>query len=235
MNIFDIVILAILAVSIISGMVKGFLASGLAIAGFLVAWIGAMQLYPLLSHAVQSNTGLMSMLNYYLDPASLFPKASIGDMLVTNISKSQLGQLIAQMQLPEVIVNAFRDNVLSRAFSSLRLDTLAEYLGQTICGGAINVLSFLLMFIVSYVVMLLVVNLLNHVFRFPQLKHMDSLLGGLFGLVRGVVVALLVFAIVPLILSMIPMQAVQEVVDGSKLYGIFAANHILERLMQAAF
>ncbi|MBQ4085742.1 MAG: CvpA family protein, partial [Clostridia bacterium] len=55
MNIFDIIILAILGVSVISGMYKGFLASGLAIIGFVAAWIGAMRFYPQLSAAIQSN------------------------------------------------------------------------------------------------------------------------------------------------------------------------------------
>ena len=235
MNIFDVIILAILGVSLISGMYKGFLASSLAIVGFIAAWIGAMHFYPQLSAAVQSNEAVMNMLRYYLDAASFFPNAAVGERLVSAISQTELAQTVASLELPSLLTQAFQSNVLSQAFSSLQLSTLTDYLSQTICGAAINVLSFLVMFVVSYVVVLLVVNLLNHVFRFPVLRHLDWLLGGLFGLVRGAVIAALIFSMVPLAMSMVPLEIAEELVNGSTLYGLFSQNNILASLIESVF
>ncbi len=235
MNIFDIIILAILGVSLISGMYKGFLASGLAIVGFVAAWIGAMNFYPQLSAAVQSNETVMGMLQYYLAPNELFSSSAIAEKLVSAVSQSELMQAVSQMQLPTIITDEFVRNVASEAFARLDLTTLAEYLGQTICGAAINVLSFLVMFGVSYAVVLLIVNLLNHVFRFPVLRHMDWLLGGAFGLVRGAVVAMLIFSMVPLVMSAIPLEIAEELIGGSKLYSLFSENNILEKLVESVF
>lgn len=235
MNILDIIILSILGISLISGMYKGFLASGLTILGFVAAWMGAMHFTPQLSQAVQQNQTVMSMLNYYLAPSEFFASGELAGRLVESVSQSELVQAVEGMKLPGLLVESFMRNVAEQAFSALKLQTLSEYLGQTICGAAINVLSFLVMFAVSYVVALFAVNLLNHVFRFPVLRHLDWLLGGAFGLVRGAVVALLLFSVAPLVLSMIELPVVQEMVDGSRLYGLFAKSNVIERLIRSAF
>ncbi|MEG1814015.1 MAG: CvpA family protein, partial [Clostridia bacterium] len=65
-NIVDVVILVVLGISLISGMYKGFLSSGLTTVGFVAAFFGAQTLYPQLSAAVQSNASLMNVLTYYL-------------------------------------------------------------------------------------------------------------------------------------------------------------------------
>ena len=235
LNIIDIIILAILGISLVSGMYKGFLASGLAVIGFVAAWFGAMHFYPQLSAALQANTSLMGIFRYYLDANAFFGSGGIAEKAVSAISQTELAQAAASLKLPAVIVNAFQENVASGAFSRLGLNTLGEYLGQTISGAALNVLSFLVMFIVSYVVVLLVVNLLNHVFRFPVLRHMDWLLGGLFGLARGVVVVMLVFSLVPLINSVVPMEIADELLGGSVLYDWFNRADILSKLTQSVF
>ena len=51
---------------------------------------------------------------------------------------------------------------------------------------------FLLCFIALYVLSCLVVNLLDHVISFPLVRGFDWLLGGLFGLARGLVIVVLV-------------------------------------------
>lgn len=235
MNIFDVIILAILGVSLISGMYKGFLASGLTIIGFIAAWVGAMHFYPQLSAAVQSNSELMGMLHYYLDAGALFETGAMGEKLVGAISQTELAQAAASLKLPAIITDAFQQNVLAQSFAALDMATLADYLGQTICGAAINVLSFLIMFVVSYMVSLLLVNLLNHVFRFPILRHLDWLLGGAFGLVRGAVIAALVFSLVPMAVSMLPLEVTEELVNNSFFYDFFSKNNILASLVESVF
>ena len=49
MNVIDIVILAIFGICLVSGMYKGFIASGLTVLGFIVAWFAAKATYGALS------------------------------------------------------------------------------------------------------------------------------------------------------------------------------------------
>ena len=61
MNIVDIIILAILALSMVSGMYKGFITSTLALVGFVGAWIGSMATYQYLVAAIRGNETLLTV------------------------------------------------------------------------------------------------------------------------------------------------------------------------------
>jgi uncharacterized membrane protein required for colicin V production len=240
-NMVDVILYAILALSVISGMYKGFITSGLAMVGFGAAWFGALNLFPKVADLALSNKAFMSMLSYYLDPSSLFKTASLASTPVaqavstTGTGSSLLNQALQELNLPSVIESAFKNNVSNQLFANLNLSTLADYLGQTIWVAAINVLAFLLIFAVCYLVVLLVVNLLNNVFRFPLLKHLDWLFGGAFGLARGVFVVMLLLGVAPLILSMLPFKEVQTLLDASTLARQLPSNFAISTIISMAF
>lgn len=235
-NIMDFIICGILALSMISGMYKGFIASGLAAVGFVAAWFGALNLFPQLATAVQSNSSLMSVLSYYLDASSLFKTRAIAEAGVEGaVQSGVLTQALEELQLPTAIETAFQNNVSNQLFANLNLNTFAEYLNQTIWGAAINILAFLVMFAISYVVVLLIVNLLNNMIHFPLLKHFDWLLGGVFGLARGVVVVMLLLAVTPLVLSLVPLDIVQSLLNESALAAYFPQNFAIPNVIAMAF
>ena len=237
LNIVDYLILAILGLSLVAGMYKGFLASGLTTAGFVAAFFGAQALYPQLSSAVQSNASLMNVLTYYLDATSMFKTANLAERAVAGATQNgALAQAVAELgNLPDVIVTAFQSNVDKQAFVSMGFDTLADYLNQTILAAAINVICFLILFVVAYVLVLLIVGLLNNVFHFPLLKHLDWLLGGAFGLVRGVVVVSLVLAVVPLVTSVVNVKVIGETIEASALMRYFPSDFAIADIIVKAF
>ena len=239
-NIVDVILYAILALSVISGMYKGFITSGLAMVGFGAAWYGALNLFPWLAQLALKNEALMGMLGYYLDPSSLFKTASLALTPVTTLAGDTgsplLNQALQELNLPQVIESAFKTNVGNQLFKDIpNVSTVADYLGHTIWVSAINVLAFILIFVVCYVVVLLVVNLLNNVFRFPLLKHLDWLLGGLFGLARGVIVVMLLLDVAPLILSMLPFKEVQSLLEASTLAQRLTSNFAVSTIISMAF
>jgi len=73
------------------------------------------------------------------------------------------------------------------------------------------------------------------VFRFPILPHLDWLLGGAFGLVRGAVIVALVFSLVPMAVSMLPLEVTEELVNTSFFYDFFSKNNILASLVESVF
>jgi len=240
-NLVDVILYSILALSVISGMYKGFITSGLAMVGFGAAWFGALNLFPKLAELALNNKEFMGMLSYYLDPSSLFKTASLASTPVasavsaTGAGSSLLNQALQELNLTQVIETAFKNNVSNQLFSGLNLSTMADYLGQTIWVAAINVIAFILIFVVCYVVVLLVVNLLNNVFRFPLLKHLDWLFGGAFGLARGVFVVMLLLGVAPLILSMLPFKEVQTLLDASSLAQRLPSNFAISTIISMAF
>ena len=222
MNIVDILILAVLAFGLLAGMHKGFVTSVLSTFGFVGSWFGARMVYERVANMALSNTSLMAMLNQYLEPETFFASISQASTTVSEVvsgGEAAIQSAVAAVseKIP-VISRAFEANIRNQAFAKLNITTLADYLDQTIWQAVFNVLAFLLAFIVIYAVVSLIVNLLDHVFRFPVLRMFDWLLGGLCGLVKGLVVAVLLLCIVPSVASLIAPELTQTLIAESTLY-----------------
>ncbi|MDL2207054.1 CvpA family protein [Eubacteriales bacterium OttesenSCG-928-N13] len=228
LNIVDILIIAVLGLSLISGMYKGFISSGLAAVGFVGAWFGALQLYPQLSNIIANNNALMDWLTDLLDAGAMFNPRSLGNTLVSTLAgeANELRDALNGMSgVPDIIKNVFANNVNHQLFQQQGLNTFTEYLGRTILTAGANVFSFVVIFAVGYLIMLMIVNLLNSVFHFPLLKHLDWLLGGIFGVVRGYAIMMLVLAVVPMLLSMLDINIVGDLINGSMLAQYFPINN----------
>ena len=221
MNLLDIVILAILAFYLISGMYRGSITSFLGTAGFIAAWFGAIRFYPQVAHMALSNQTLMAVLNQYLEPESFFTSHQIATTSVAEVisgGETAIQSAIAAVSKQlSVISRAFEANVRSQVFQNLGITTLADYLDQTIWQAIFNVAAFLLCFIALYVLTMLIVNLLDHVISFPLIRGFDWLVGGLLGLVRGVVVCILVLYLLPAVAQIVSPEFAQNITSTSVL------------------
>ncbi len=221
MNLLDIVILAILAFYLISGMYRGSITSFLGTAGFIAAWFGAIRFYPQVAHMALSNQTLMAVLNQYLEPESFFTSHQVAMTSVAEVIsggetaiQSAIGAVSKQLS---VILRAFEANVRSQVFQNLGITTLADYLDQTIWQAIFNVAAFLLCFIALYVLAMLIVNLLDHVISFPLIRGFDWLVGGLLGLVRGVVICILVLYLLPAVAQIVSPEFAKNITETSVL------------------
>ena len=235
MNIVDIIILAILGLSLVSGMYKGFITSTLALVGFCGAWIGSLASYQYLVKAVTANEGLMKFFNNLVGSLDIFKTTSLANMSVASATAENIDQAVSEINIP-LINNLFRNNVIGQVFANDGLSTMNDYLTQTLMTTALNIICFLIMFIVIYAAVLLLVNLLNNVFRFPALRHLDWLLGGVFGLVRGLVIVMLIFAVVPTIssaLSSMNISVLTDLIDASRIGRIFQNSNFVANTLQS--
>ena len=222
LNLLDITIIVILAFYLISGMYRGFITSLLTTIGFVGAWFGAQHFYPRVAQLALSNQTLMAVLNQYLEPETFFEShtqavSTVSEVIAGGESAIQSAVSSVSNKLA-VISKAFEANVRAQMFQRLGINTLADYLDQTIWQAVFNVLAFLLCFIALYVLVCLVVNLLDHVISFPMVRGFDWLLGGLFGLARGLVVVVLVLCLVPAIVQIVSPEFADSLRTGSALY-----------------
>ena len=233
MNIIDIIIIGIMAFSLVSGMHKGFITSTLALVGFCGAWIGAYASYGYLVTAVQQNEGLINFLQSIVGAADLFKTKPLADLEVAAATAADIDMAISEIGIP-MISNLFRHNVLGQVFANDGLTKMSEYLTQTLLSSVLNVFSFIVMFAVIYAAVLLLVNLLNNVFRFPILRHFDWLVGGVFGAVRGAVIVMLIFSVVPTICSALESMDISlltEIINESKLAIMVQENNLISNVI----
>ena len=217
MNILDILILAVLGFSLCAGFYKGFISSFLSTGALVGSWFGAKALYERVAQVALNNRTLIGALSNYLEADTFLPDG--GTALVSSLTGNTAEiQKIADAVGKKVpfIKTALENNLINQSFQNLNLTTVAEYFNQTLWAGVFNVAAFVLCFIVIYLVCLLVINLIDHVFRFPQLRAVDWLLGGIFGLARGLVFAILLVEIGLPVLEMIQPEFAETVRTGSR-------------------
>ena len=229
MNIIDILILVVLGVSVVFGMYRGFISGVLSVAALIGAAALAFMLSGDLAAWLKGNETLVETLMYYTDAGSRVSNLDLSLLSVSQISESTLAQILKSANLPAAFESAFLSGITS-ANGSL---TIAQLLSQTIVNVSISIISFLICFFVCYLAATFVIHLVQYVFELPVLRHLDALIGGMFGFVRGVLLLFILFALVPIVLAIAPVPMIEEMIASSRMAPMFDSQLILSILRQA--
>jgi len=231
MNIIDILILIIIGVSVIFGMHRGFISGVLSMAALIGAALLAFMTSGDLAAWLKGNETLVETLMYYTDAGSRVSNLDLSLMSISQVSSSSLAQILSSANLPAAFESAFITAVENASASmTAGAMTIAELLSQTIVNVSISILSFLICFFLAYVVATFVIHLVNYVFELPVLRHLDALIGGIFGLARGVLLVFILFALIPIVLAVAPVEMIEEIIAASKLAPMFDSQLILSIL-----
>ena len=226
MNIIDIMILAVLAVSVIFGMHRGFISGVLSLAALIGSAALAFATSGELAAWLKGNQTLVNTLLYYTDAGSRISSLDLSLLPVAQIGEGTLAQILQSANLPAAFESAFLTGIASAGGSV----TVSQLLSETIVSVSISILSFLICFFISYIAATFVIHLVNYVFELPVLRHLDALIGGVFGLVRGVLLLFILFALVPIVLAVAPVPQISELIASSSLAPMFDSQLILSIL-----
>ncbi len=224
MNIVDVIILAVLGMSVIYGFYRGFVQTVLNVACLLVSVFLSFAFSGQLAQAVRSYGCVTSTLATYTDAVARVGDYDLASSEVSGISESLISKVLESVDLPESIANILKNNLENQAFAGTSLSTVNDYVSNTVVAVAVNVLSFLVCLFVSYAVLSIIVSLIQHVFHFPLLRTLDWLAGGAFGLLRGTLLLYALFLVVPVLSTVIPLDAFNEAIDQSRLAPFFSSD-----------
>jgi len=230
MNPIDWIIVGILGISVLFGLYRGFISSVLNMGGGLLSFFGAFWLYPKLAGLIQSNEALQKTLAHYLEPGSGLDLVMSGTQ-VTALGTTGVQQVLDKVSLPAPLDAILKVNLENGVFANLGISTVGEYVNQTILQASINILCFVICFILSYFLVSCLINMLRAIFRFPLLKQLDGLAGGVFGLLRGLLLCLAVFTLVPLVQTMVPLEMIEELLGQSALAPVFMNGALITAIM----
>ena len=232
MNVVDFIILGIVGVSILFGLYKGFVNAVLGLVGLFVALGAAYMMYPQLARRLQEDESLIRTLTHYTDALSRVGDLDLSLTPVAGMTQQALNDILQRAALPAPFDAFVRANVTNQVFASLGSVTISQYLNQTIIAVSINILCFLVSFGISYAAVMLLVHLISYVFQMPVLKHLDLLLGGVFGGIRGIFLVFVLFALVPILLTVSPIEQVSQYISESRFAGMFYKSNIIQTIMQ---
>ena len=226
-------IIAILALSVLFGFYRGFIQSVLNLGGGLLSFAGAFWLFPKLADVLSTNTDLLRLISTYTDSGSLLGDLDMSSLAVNTLSQQNITMIIQRAGLPDSIATLLEHNLLAQVFSPLGdlATSVGDYVNQTVLSVSINVLCFLVCFVLCTIAVHILSNMLRAVFRFPVLKHLDWLAGGVFGLLSGVLICFAAFTVLPLLQSVIPIPEFSTLVEESTLADIFANSNLIISIM----
>ncbi len=224
MNVVDIGILAVIGISVIWGFYRGFVHSMLNIAALLLAMLAAAYFGPMLTDALASNAGVTETLATYTDAALRVGDHDLAVRDVSTLGEGLISQVLASVSLPEPIANILRANLTSQSLGGAGMVTVNDYVSGTVIAVAERVLCYLVCFVIAYLALSIVINLIQNVFHFPLLRQLDWLAGGVFGLARGALLVYLLFLLIPIASTIIPLDAFDEVLQASQLRPLFESS-----------
>lgn len=232
LNIVDYVIIGVVAISVLFGLYRGFVSSVLSMGGGLISFLASFALYPKLAALIQNNQELQRTLLHYTDASSRIGDLELALTNVVNLGREGIQKVLTNVSLPAPLDSILQVNLENLVYGTQgAVTTVSDYVSQTILQASINIICFLVCFIGLYIAISLGVNLIRAVFRFPVLKQLDSLAGGVFGLLRGILICLAAFTLVPLVQTMLPMDLINELIVQSQLAPIFMNGNLITAIM----
>lgn len=233
MNIIDWILIGIVGLSILFGLYRGFVQSVLNVGACLLALVATFFIFPTLADTISSNTEITRMISSYTDSSSLLGDLDLSSQPVSGLTGDGIAAIIAKANLPKPIDTLLRHNLESQVFSPMGslATNVGDYVNQTILSVSINVLSFLVCYLGLLLILTLLVNLLRVVFQFPVLKHLDWLLGGAFGFILGVALCFVLFTLMPILESVIPLPEFRQAVEASSLAKLFENGNLVVSIM----
>jgi len=223
MNIIDIIILAVIGVSVVFGLYRGFISGVLSVAALIGSAALAFAASGELAAWLQGNQTLVNTLLYYTDAGSRISNLDLSLLSVAQVTESALMQILHSATLPAAFETAFVEHIALADGAQ----TISAVLSQTIVNVSLSILSFLICFLIAYVVLTFVIHLVQYVFELPVLRHLDSLIGGVFGLARGMLILFIFFTVVPIVMAVVPIEPLEEMIAASQLAPMFDSDLIL--------
>lgn len=231
MNIVDYAVLGVIGLSLLFGFYRGFISSVLNTGGCLVAFGLSFVLYPKLAAAIQSNEGLVRTLMHYTDASSRIGDLELAISNAGQLTADKISEVLSKVALPAPFDTLLRVNLKEQVYAAMGIDSVADYVSQTILTASINIICFLVCFVALYLALSIVVNLLRAVFRFPLLKQLDWLAGGVLGFLRGVVICYVIFTVAPLVLTVVPIDLISQLLEESAFAPMFNNGSLILSIM----
>lgn len=230
MNIIDLLLLAVIFISIALAVYRGFLASFLGLLVCLASLLFAFLASPQLAKLLGNSQSVANLLATYTDAGSLIGDYSLSVIPVAALNTSILETVMKNVTLPPLIQDILRQNLLTSAFSG-SANTVNEYVTSTIVTVLLQAGSFMLCYFACFLALHVVINLVDHVFYFPVLRHFDWAMAAVMGLLRGIAVLWVLLLAVPVIRIVIPFDLLEQYLSQSKLLPLIDSDAFFLRVV----
>lgn len=211
------------------GVYKGFIMSASSTAGMAASWMVAAGVTPLLSAQIAQGS-TYSFLLYMTDVSDKVSSVELARTSVDTLTSAQITDVVDYANLPTPFGEALSTNMHNLAFAP-QYTTVADYLNLTVANVTVNIISFLIIYILCRVFISLILGSMYYASPFPALRHYDGVIGGILGGVRGFFAMFALMMIVPVILLMVSAPELTKFLNESVLVTFFYKTNFLYGLI----
>ena len=158
---------------------KGLIGAGLSFLPMLCAMGAAYFVAPVCGRLFRQTPLFHSL------QSTIFENLHLDTLAGSAVTASQT-QLIEQMQLPIFLKNALLENNNPVVYDILNAERLQDYIAGFLANMSVNILSVIVVFIITFIIVKLFLNALNLVFKLPVLSFFNRLCGLIIGTVQGI-------------------------------------------------
>lgn len=231
MNLLDLAIILALGFFILSGIHRSFLPTVMSLGANMISWACGMIFMPILSDAVRGTKSLFSMLLYYTEGSEYIGDVELAKTSIDSISQAQLNEVVNSSSLPYPFAKEIVQNVESHAFEASGATTLGDYYNETIVCVVVNIISFVMLFVIIRVILGILIEGVDYSIRLPELTQLNAPVSAGFGLLNGVGILFVVFMLVPLLLIVMNFDFVHSLLDNSFFAPLFYHSSWLLSMM----
>jgi len=224
------ILIFLIAVYVIQGVYKGFLMSLSSTAGMAASWMVAAGVTPLLSAQIAKGS-TYSFLLYMTDVSDKVSSVELARTSVDTLSAAQIKDVVDYANLPVPFGDTLSANMHSLSFASQGYTTVADYLNLTVANITVNIISFLIIYILCRVFISLILGSMYYAAPFPVLRNYDGLVGGILGGVRGFFGMFALMMIVPVIMLLVSVPELTKYLNESALATFFYKTNFLYGLI----
>ena len=219
--IIDLIIAVLVILSVWEGYKKGLTKSLLKIFTFILAIIISFILFKPISSFIVNQT-------------------QIDDNIQENIirtfkaedskkNKQEIKEENEAKETPNIFYDYIEDKIIQVG------DEAKEYVIETasreITDAIIDIIVFIVVFIISRIILIFIKALADLITKIPVIKQFDELGGGIYGLLRAVVIIMILFTILDIVLPLMQDTNILTIIDESILSKFIYENNMIIRII----
>jgi Colicin V production protein. len=231
MGILGLAIIAIIGLFFLAGLYKGFIWNLAALGVSVIALLAAYLLMGTVSKAFVKDKGLYNAMLSYTEGSEAIYDVELVDRDIDSLSNDEIDEVIKRANLPFPLGERVRENIMNEEFKSSGITTLGEYFNESLVLSVINIISFILIYLILRVVLTFVVSWVDYSFKFPCLRILDGPVGGAIGIVRGFVDISVIFMLVPIVLTVLPFDGIADMIENSAIASFLHNSNIFLKLI----
>lgn len=224
MNILLIVVVAVLAVSAVIGKKKGFIKMVFSMFSLIVALLLTAFISPVVAGQLQENE---KVVGYFADKAEdILPFEEAGEKINSGAQSVQ-ENFLNDLPLPESIKKSLLENNNKDYYSALGVKSFEEYICNYIACMIISALSFVLTFLVIFILLQVLCFSLDLISKLPVLNGANHLLGMAVGVLDALILIWIFFIAVTAIGGTSAGSSLLRMISESKLLTFLYDNNLL--------